>query len=186
MRAIVREAIDAGARRLRHLEVADARRLRAASRCRAAPPSSAEIASPRRARSARRGAASCRRRSARAFSSTSSRQIARETGRTGDLDGAARRAARTGIASRLPRAVDARCSAGGTQVVPQVTCRPLIFEFQFKEPFIFESMPVLPAGLGRRLRGQDAHLRATRSSARAFKGASAGASGPSARAGRAP
>jgi N-acyl-D-aspartate/D-glutamate deacylase len=30
----------------------------------------------------------------------------------------------------------------GLQVVPQVTCRTLNFEFQFKEPFIFESMSV--------------------------------------------
>ena len=28
----------------------------------------------------------------------------------------------------------------GLRVVPQVTCRTLNFEFQFKEPFIFESM----------------------------------------------
>jgi N-acyl-D-aspartate/D-glutamate deacylase len=28
----------------------------------------------------------------------------------------------------------------GLPIVPQVTCRPLNFEFQFKEPFIFESM----------------------------------------------
>jgi N-acyl-D-amino-acid deacylase len=30
----------------------------------------------------------------------------------------------------------------GLQVVPQVTCRALNFEYQFKEPFIFESMSV--------------------------------------------
>ena len=30
----------------------------------------------------------------------------------------------------------------GLPVVPQVTCRPLNFEFQFREPFIFESMSV--------------------------------------------
>ena len=30
----------------------------------------------------------------------------------------------------------------GLQVVPQVTCRTLNFEFQFREPFIFESMSV--------------------------------------------
>ncbi|MDO8431160.1 MAG: amidohydrolase family protein [Candidatus Binatus sp.] len=30
----------------------------------------------------------------------------------------------------------------GIAVVPQVTCRPLNFEFTFKEPFLFESMPV--------------------------------------------
>ena len=29
---------------------------------------------------------------------------------------------------------------GGTEVIPQVSCRPLMFEFQFKAPFIFESM----------------------------------------------
>jgi len=28
----------------------------------------------------------------------------------------------------------------GLEVVPQVSCRPLVFEFQFKAPFIFESM----------------------------------------------
>lgn len=30
----------------------------------------------------------------------------------------------------------------GLEVIPQVTCRPLNFEFQFKAPFIFESMRV--------------------------------------------
>ena len=30
----------------------------------------------------------------------------------------------------------------GTEVIPQVSCRPLMFEFQFKAPFIFESMPL--------------------------------------------
>ena len=30
----------------------------------------------------------------------------------------------------------------GVEVVPQVTCRPLMFEFQMKAPFIFESMSV--------------------------------------------
>ncbi|MCZ6822756.1 MAG: amidohydrolase family protein [Deltaproteobacteria bacterium] len=28
----------------------------------------------------------------------------------------------------------------GTEVIPQVSCRPLMFEFQFKAPFIFESL----------------------------------------------
>jgi N-acyl-D-aspartate/D-glutamate deacylase len=28
----------------------------------------------------------------------------------------------------------------GLPIVPQVSCRPLVFEFQFKEPFLFESM----------------------------------------------
>jgi N-acyl-D-aspartate/D-glutamate deacylase len=44
----------------------------------------------------------------------------------------------------------------GLNVVPQVTCRPLNFEFQFREPFIFESMSVFrpvsaadPAGKAR-------------------------------------
>jgi N-acyl-D-aspartate/D-glutamate deacylase len=30
----------------------------------------------------------------------------------------------------------------GLPIVPQVACRPLNFEFQWKEPFVFESMPV--------------------------------------------
>jgi N-acyl-D-aspartate/D-glutamate deacylase len=30
----------------------------------------------------------------------------------------------------------------GARVIPQVACRPLNFEFNFKEPFIFESMPL--------------------------------------------
>ncbi len=30
----------------------------------------------------------------------------------------------------------------GLPIVPQVSCRPLVFEFQFKEPFVFESMPI--------------------------------------------
>ncbi len=32
--------------------------------------------------------------------------------------------------------------AQGLPVVPQVACRPLNFEFQWKEPFVFESMPL--------------------------------------------
>jgi N-acyl-D-aspartate/D-glutamate deacylase len=32
--------------------------------------------------------------------------------------------------------------AQGIPVVPQVACRPLNFEFQWKEPFVFESMPL--------------------------------------------
>ena len=32
--------------------------------------------------------------------------------------------------------------AQGIPVVPQVSCRPLNFEFQWKEPFVFESMPL--------------------------------------------
>ncbi|NRA03121.1 MAG: amidohydrolase family protein [Myxococcales bacterium] len=30
----------------------------------------------------------------------------------------------------------------GVEVIPQVTCRPLMFEYQFKAPFVFESMAV--------------------------------------------
>ncbi len=30
----------------------------------------------------------------------------------------------------------------GVQVVPQVSCRPLMFEYQFKAPFLFESSPL--------------------------------------------
>ena len=33
-------------------------------------------------------------------------------------------------------------AAAGLPIIPQVTCRPLNFEFQFREPFIFESMPL--------------------------------------------
>ncbi|MFQ5666254.1 MAG: amidohydrolase family protein [Candidatus Binatia bacterium] len=33
----------------------------------------------------------------------------------------------------------------GLPVVPQVSCRPLNFEFQFKEPFVFESMSLFKA-----------------------------------------
>jgi N-acyl-D-aspartate/D-glutamate deacylase len=36
-------------------------------------------------------------------------------------------------------------AAAGLPIVPQVTCRPLNFEFQFREPFIFESMPLFTA-----------------------------------------
>ena len=35
--------------------------------------------------------------------------------------------------------------AKGLPVVPQVACRPLNFDFDFKEPFLFESMPVFKA-----------------------------------------
>ena len=30
----------------------------------------------------------------------------------------------------------------GVEVIPQVSCRPLLFEFQWKAPFPFESMPL--------------------------------------------
>ncbi len=44
----------------------------------------------------------------------------------------------------------------GLSIVPQVTCRPLNFEFQLKEPFIFESMsvfkPVSAAGFEGKMR----------------------------------
>jgi N-acyl-D-aspartate/D-glutamate deacylase len=33
-------------------------------------------------------------------------------------------------------------AAEGLPIIPQVTCRPLNFEFQFREPFVFESMPL--------------------------------------------
>ncbi|GIW41827.1 MAG: amidohydrolase [Candidatus Binatia bacterium] len=36
----------------------------------------------------------------------------------------------------------AKLQAEGIQVVPQVSCRPLMFEFQFKAPFPFESMSI--------------------------------------------
>ncbi len=51
----------------------------------------------------------------------------------------------------------------GLQVVPQVTCRTLNFEFQFKEPFIFESMSVFKPI---RLRRQAPALRRARIPAR--------------------
>ena len=34
----------------------------------------------------------------------------------------------------------AKLQRAGTEVIPQVSCRPLMFEFQFKAPFIFESL----------------------------------------------
>ena len=38
--------------------------------------------------------------------------------------------------------MNADVQSQGLPVIPQVSCRPLMFEFQMKEPFIFESMPV--------------------------------------------
>jgi N-acyl-D-aspartate/D-glutamate deacylase len=36
----------------------------------------------------------------------------------------------------------ARLQAQGIEVIPQVSCRPLMFEFQWKAPFVFESVPL--------------------------------------------
>jgi N-acyl-D-aspartate/D-glutamate deacylase len=65
--------------------------------------------------------------------------IARETRRpiswTALLAGAAGKGWHRGILERVGEQ-----QAAGLEVVPQVSCRPLNFEFQWKEPFPFESM----------------------------------------------
>jgi N-acyl-D-aspartate/D-glutamate deacylase len=66
-------------------------------------------------------------------------QIAGETGRpvswTALLAGAGSPGSHRGPLERA-----ARQQQAGQQVIPQVSCRPLNFEFQWKEPFPFESM----------------------------------------------
>jgi N-acyl-D-amino-acid deacylase len=68
-------------------------------------------------------------------------EIARETGRpvswTALLAGALGPGGHRGV---LARTLEQQES--GLEVVPQVSCRPLDFEFQWKEPFPFESMKV--------------------------------------------
>jgi N-acyl-D-aspartate/D-glutamate deacylase len=67
--------------------------------------------------------------------------LARETGRT--LTWTALLAGIMGPGShRAFLKYSADLVAQGLPVVPQVACRPLNFEFQWKEPFVFESMPV--------------------------------------------
>jgi N-acyl-D-aspartate/D-glutamate deacylase len=67
--------------------------------------------------------------------------ITRETGRpvtwTALLTGAFGPGAHRGVLERT-----AELRREGLTIVPQVSCRPLNFEFQWKEPFPFESMPL--------------------------------------------
>jgi len=82
-------------------------------------------------------------------------QIAAETGRpvswTALLAGAMGPGSHRGALERA-----ARQQRDGQRVIPQVSCRPLNFEFQWKEPFPFESMklfaPVSSADLAGKLR----------------------------------
>ena len=68
-------------------------------------------------------------------------QIQRETGRqvswTALLAGMFPRDAQKRLLDET-----AKLQADGVQVVPQVSCRPLVVEFQFKAPFPFESMSI--------------------------------------------
>ncbi len=82
-------------------------------------------------------------------------QLAAETGRpvswTALLAGAGGPGSHRGPLERALRQQQA-----GQQVIPQVSCRPLNFEFQWKEPFPFESMklfaPISSADLAGKLR----------------------------------
>ena len=82
-------------------------------------------------------------------------QIAAETGRpvswTALLAGAGGPGSHRGALERALRQQQA-----GQRVIPQVSCRPLNFEFQWKEPFPFESMklfaPISTADLAGKLR----------------------------------
>jgi N-acyl-D-aspartate/D-glutamate deacylase len=82
-------------------------------------------------------------------------RIAAETGRpvswTALLSGAMGPGSHRGVLERA-----ARQQRDGRAVIPQVSCRPLNFEFQWKEPFPFESMkvfaPVSSADLEGKLR----------------------------------
>jgi N-acyl-D-amino-acid deacylase len=70
--------------------------------------------------------------------------ITRETGRpitwTALLAGMMGPGSHRGLLARSLELVEK-----GLPVVPQVACRPLNFDFDFKEPFLFESMPVFKA-----------------------------------------
>ena len=63
---------------------------------------------------------------------------------------------------RRPRAHGEAAGARASRVVPQVSCRPLMLEFQFKAPFPFESMSVFQPVSAADLAGQEAHLRRPR------------------------
>ena len=158
MRALVREALARRRARLRHLEVADARRLRGQARCRAAPRRSPRSRrSP--AASARSATASCRPRSAAASSSTQLAEIAQRAPAR-PVSWTALLAGFLGPTGTAASSSDTRSSRReGVAVVPQVSCRPLVVEFQLKAPFPFESMSRVPAGVRGRSRGQEAHLR---------------------------
>ena len=73
-------------------------------------------------------------------------QIAAETGRpiswTALLAGAMGPGSHRGVLARA-----AQQQREGRRVIPQVSCRPLNFEFQWKEPFPFESMKVFAPDL---------------------------------------
>lgn len=67
--------------------------------------------------------------------------IARGTGRT--MSWTALLAGLLGPGSHRPLLEQSiRLADEGLPIVPQVSCRPLVFEFKFKEPFVFESMAI--------------------------------------------
>ena len=84
-------------------------------------------------------------------------QIAAETGRpvswTALLAGAMGPGSHRGALERA-----AQQQREGQQVIPQVSCRPLNFEFQWKEPFPFESMKLFAPVSSADLAGQAADL----------------------------
>jgi N-acyl-D-amino-acid deacylase len=67
-------------------------------------------------------------------------QIARETGANVSWTALLAGRARQGIDHRQQHARSLELAAQGYRIYPQVTPRPLNFEFQLSEPFVFESM----------------------------------------------
>ena len=152
-------------RRLRDLEGADARRLRAASRCRAASPSSTRsdaLAGALARRRPRRGAGHRRSRAVlRRVRAAGARHRA-----AGHLDGAARRHARARARTACCSTARSSWSTTGLAIVPQVSCRPLNFDFDLEGAVRLREPAGVPARLGGRHRAARCASTATRSSAR--------------------
>ena len=139
----------AGADRLRH--VASRRRTSAtrAGRCRAAPRQLAEIEALAGCLGEAGRGVDRRRRRVPGSSSTSSqrsRRARRPVTWTALLAGMLGQGGHRGVLD------DVRAAAQGVEVYPQVSCRPLVIEFQFKAPFPFESMAIFEPDERRGLR----------------------------------
>ena len=146
--------------RLRDLEVADARRLRGPP---GAEPRRRLRRDPRPGERPRRGraTASCRRRSARVSPSTSSRAVARDTGQpvswTALLSGFFGPKGHRGILERHAKMQSEGAARDPPGLLPAAHARVPV---QVAVPAREHAGD--PAGVGRRLRGQEAHLRRSR------------------------
>ena len=147
-----------GCGRLRHLEGTDATSATPASRCRAARPPIEEIRRPRpRARrGGRRGVVQATVGPGFVLRPASCRHQ-RASRPAHHLDGAAGRHARPRRASHAAGRVAVELVQPAAAGVPQVSCRPLNFDFDLREPFPAQSARVPIRAVAAHGR-QDAHL----------------------------